>query len=419
MTAATPTSERLPGLPDRFYAPDFRIEVEGRAIEPSLRANITEVAVTLDSEQLSGADLTINNQDTDINRLMEWLDSDVFRLGNRVRVHLGYAEPLVLTLTGPITTLSPQFPSGGAPAMTMHVADPLVVLQGSRPPKSDFPYRDKQDWQIAQDVADRHHLRFEHDSNDGPVHRLVVQSNKDDLQFLKERAARIDRQVFMRPDEKTGENVLHFGTPTDERGGEPIRTWLMAWGSQPQTPDPPPPGDGTTTPPQSAGAPSKPPSAIPTNMIDFRPTISASEQVQSVTVRGWDVETKSPINHTAFAAETPGVIGDDEDTGPAAALAVAGEGGRHEVIIKAPVTTQQEAEQLAESVLAERAAKVIKATGTAIGQPAMRPGDNLEIHGVGRRFGGTYYVTKVTHTLNASGLLTAFTARKTYQGTRP
>jgi phage protein D len=59
-------------------------------------------------------------------------------------------------------------------------------------------------------------------------------------------------------------------------------------------------------------------------------------------------------------------------------------------------------------VLAEHAEKFVTARGTMIGQPDLRPGDNVEIDGVGRRFTGRYHVTKVSHVINQQGYLTEF-----------
>jgi phage protein D len=50
------------------------------------------------------------------------------------------------------------------------------------------------------------------------------------------------------------------------------------------------------------------------------------------------------------------------------------------------------------------------------GLPELRPGDNLEIHGLGRRFSGMYFVKRVEHTLNTSGFFTQFTGRRIHQG---
>jgi phage protein D len=42
--------------------------------------------------------------------------------------------------------------------------------------------------------------------------------------------------------------------------------------------------------------------------------------------------------------------------------------------------------------------------------------DTVTLDGLGRRFNGTYYLTKVEHTLNGSGYRTKFQARRMHQG---
>jgi phage protein D len=387
MTGATAT--RSSGLPESYYAPDFLVEIEGTALDPASKGDVLEIKVVMDIDELASVDLKLNNYD-DTTFDLKWSDSELLRLGSSVHVQLGYADRLVSMLRGKITTLSPEFLSDGAPTLTVRAMDSLVMLKDSRPPETEVCYRNKKDWQIAEQIARRHGLRLEYD-DDGPEHELVVQRNLDDLAFLKERAARIDFQLFMRTDPETGEEVLHFVKPADGRDAAKIRTYVLAWGTLRNT-------------------------DVPPSMIEFKPTISASDQVQSVTVRGWDTAQKKAITCTAEPATTPGVSGSGDATGPAAAAAVGGAAGKKEVVVNAPVTSEEEARRLAESLLAERAYKFLTASAKTIGLPDLRPADNVEIHGVGERFSGTYFVKKATHVLNASGLLTEFDVRKTYEG---
>ena len=94
-------------------------------------------------------------------------------------------------------------------------------------------------------------------------------------------------------------------------------------------------------------------------------------------------------------------------------------GGRQEVVVDAPITSEDEARELAISLLRERSYEFITATGRVAGLPELRPGDNLEIFGLGRRFSGTYFVKRVEHTLGTSGFFTTFTGRRIFQGDAP
>ena len=70
-------------------------------------------------------------------------------------------------------------------------------------------------------------------------------------------------------------------------------------------------------------------------------------------------------------------------------------------------------------MLRERSYEFITATGRVAGLPELRPGDNVEIFGLGRRFSGTYFVKRVEHTLGSNGFFTTFTGRRIHQGDTP
>jgi phage protein D len=86
------------------------------------------------------------------------------------------------------------------------------------------------------------------------------------------------------------------------------------------------------------------------------------------------------------------------------------------VVVDWPVQTEEEAKALAISLLRERAYEFLKGSGEAIGLPDMRPGDNVEIKGIGQRFSGQYYVTRVEHSIGNSGYTTSFTVRRSWDG---
>jgi phage protein D len=381
----TETATRTSGLPESYYAPEFVVEVEGTPLDPRSHGDVLELKVEMDLKELTSVELKLNNYD-DTTFDLKWSDSDQFRIGSRIHVQLGYPDLLLSMMRGLVTTLTPDFPSDGPPTLKVRALDALVKLKGSKPPEQEVTFRDKADWQIAEQIGQRHGLRVEV-TQEGPTHRLVVQRNIDDAVFLKERAAIIDFQVHMRTDPDTGEDVLRFVSPPDGRGSAPIRTFVFAWGSLRN-------------------------SDVPPSLIEFKPTMAVGDQVQSVTVRGWDPVTKQVIVQTAKPGSTPGIGSAGGTTGPAAAEEISGATGRQDVVVDHPVASEEEALKLARALLANRSYEFLTAHGKVIGLPDLRPGDNVEIHGVGTRFGGTYFVTKVTHTLSDKGYFTEFDARR-------
>jgi uncharacterized protein len=381
--------------PDR-YAPEFEVIIEGVEADPTTKNDIIDIKVHRDIDEMSGFDLELNNWD-DVNLRFKHSDSKDFRLGSRVSVRLGYADKLLTVATGTVSTLAPKFPDGASPTVSVSGVDGMLRLKESKPDQSvEKVYRNLADWQIAEKVAQRNKLRIV-TTKEGPVHDRVVQKNQSDAQFLMERAKRLDFDCFLLPDPNTGEETLYFIKPTDGRDSRPIRLFRLAY--QP----------GLTTGPTAL------PEGLVPNLLDFTPTLTVSQQVSKLTVRGWDPRTKQAIAFTATAENLPaGQNSAGGESGPEVAESVLG--GRQEVLVDAPVTSDQEARELAISLLRERAYEFITATGRVAGLPELQPGDNLEIFGLGKRFSGTYFVKRVEHTLGTSGFFTQFTGRRIHQG---
>jgi phage protein D len=384
--------------PDR-YAPEFDVRIEGVELDPTTKNDILDIKVHRDIDEMSGFDLELNNWD-DVNLRFKHSDSRDFRLGSRVSVRLGYADKLLTVASGTISTLSPKFPDGASPTVSVSGVDGMLKLKDRKPAENEEKiYLNLPDWRIAEQIAQRNKLRIV-TTQEGPVHDRVVQKNQDDASFLMERAKRLDFDCFLLPDPNTGEETLYFIRPTDGRDGRPIRLYRLTY--QP----------GLTT------GPTAQPEGLVPNLLDFTPTLTVSQQVSKLTVRGWDPRTKQTIAFTATAENLPaGQNSADGESGPQAADSAAG--GRQEVLVDAPVTSDQEARELAISLLRERSYEFITATGRVAGLPELRPGDNVEIFGLGRRFSGTYFVKRVEHTLGSNGFFTTFTGRRIHQGDRP
>jgi phage protein D len=377
----TATATRKEGLPESYYAPEFAIEIEGEELDPASKGDVLELKIEMTFNEMTSAEVKLNNFD-DTAYDLKWSDAEKLRLGSRVHVKLGYADRTRSMMRGYISTLTPEF-ADGPPTLTVRALDGMVRLKSSKPPAEEVTYKKVTDSQIAQKIAQRHNLRVKV-TDEGPVHDLVVQRNTDDATFLKERAKLHSFEVFMRTDPDTGEDVLHFVSPTDGRGSEPISTYTLAWGGMRNT-------------------------DIPPSLIEFKPVLAAGDQVQSVTVRGWDPKTKKKITQTATRANTPGVAQIDNTNGPEAAATMGGTSeAKREVVVDRPVASEEEALKVAQAILSERAYRFLTGHGKVIGLPDLRPGTNVEIGGVGRRFSGTYFVTKVTHVLNQQGFLTEF-----------
>lgn len=371
------------GLPQTdYYAPAFKIVVEGKDLAPETLREILDVKVIMDMENMTSFDFTIANpwhyKEPEVE--FKYSDSPLFDVGNRVHVEMGYVDRMLPMVAGIITKLSPKFPESGPPSILVSGQDQLVKLRDRKPGKGEIKYYTKaHDWEIAQAIATRNKLEVDV-TKDGPEHPIVVQRNQDDATFLMERAKRIDFDCYIDVDPKTKKDTLYFKKPSDGRASSQRLTYRFEWGR---------------------------------SLMSFTPELTAARQVSRVTVKGWDARKKAAITATATKADLVGKRSAGT-SGPEVAETKLDK--KEEIVVDWPVQTKEEAKTLAVSLLRERAYQFLKGSGQAIGLPDMRPGDNVEIEGIGRRFSGQYYVTRVEHGIGNNGYTTAFTVRRSWDG---
>lgn len=386
MSARSVYESGLP--PTAYYVPDYRIEVEGAELDPASKGDILEVKVVMDIDNLTSFELNVNNWD-DRTFFFKYSDKPedpntvTYDINARVEVLMGYADRLLPMVSGTIRTLAPKFPESGPPTILISGLDNMSKLKNRKPTEQDVKkFVDKDDAEIAEIIAQRNGLKLKA-SRDGLVkHKLVVQKNQDDAQFLMERAKRIDFDCYVKVDKETKVETLHFEKPTDGRTSDPTHVYAFEWG---------------------------------TNLIEFTPTITLADQVKSVTVRCWDPAIKDVIEYKAEAKDLP-TSGDKSGGGKSGPAAVEEGGGQQEFVVDAVALSEEEVKKLAISLLTERAYEYITGTGRVIGLPDLRPGEIVELNGLGKRFSGEYYVKKAEHTLGSNGYITQFDVRRLYEG---
>ncbi|HKM53833.1 MAG TPA: hypothetical protein VJY33_10515 [Isosphaeraceae bacterium] len=398
MATAT-LSNQAPALPTDYYAPDYRVLVNGQELNPDTKGDVLDVKVVMEIDNLTSFELTINNwNDQTID--FKYSDSHTFDVGVSIEVFMGYANRLFSMVKGQITALSPQFPATGSPTLHISGQDSMFLLKDRKPLPDDRKiFVNMADWEIAQVIATRNQLQL-NATQTGEKHDQVVQKDQDDATFLMERAKRIDYDCYIANDPVSGQATLNFTVPTDSREGQKATYYEFIYGT-------------SSSSLSSQIIASKQVSQI--GLISFSPRLTLSKQVSKVTVRGWDPKTKQSIVATSTPADLPGGGGGGGGTsGPASAEA--NFPNKQDVVVDSPVTSAQEASELAISLLRERAYEFITGSGQVIGVPELRPGYNVRLSGLGQRFTVDYYVKKVEHTLGSSGYTTNFEVRSTYDG---
>ncbi len=130
------------------------------------------------------------------------------------------------------------------------------------------------------------------------------------------------------------------------------------------------------------------------NLLEFRPSLSMTGQVDEVRVGGWDRKKKQAVTGVAASVSFEPSSTGFGSRGPA--LAKTAHGARVLHVTHAD-EDQASAESLAKAFLNRLAANDMTGEGTAYGDPRIKPGCKVALTSIGTRFGGSYLVTRVRH----------------------
>lgn len=138
-----------------------------------------------------------------------------------------------------------------------------------------------------------------------------------------------------------------------------------------------------------------------------------SHQVTGTTVSGWD-----PLQGERIAGRSAGSRLGPGSGQPGAQVLQEIVGARLHHIGHLAVTTEEEAQAVADSAFDSRARRFLSLTGTAEGNPALRVGTHVTVAGLGPRFSNTFYVTRACHRYDKDkrGYETDFEAECPYWG---
>ncbi len=341
-------------------ASQITITLEGQPLSEEVLGRLR--AVSVDQHAHLPDTFLIRLMDTDL----KMLDEGPFDLGKRLKIEAENAEGEKSTLLeGEVTALEPDFQEGMLAELVVRGYDFSHRLY--RQPRT-ATYLNVKDSDLAEQIARQANLQAQTEPTTA-VYEHVFQHNQSDLRFLRERARRIGYECFVQG------NTLYFRKPP--ASGQPAVT--LTWGQDLHT---------------------------------FAPRMSVAEQVEEVVVRGWDPARQQSIVGRAQQGGLYPAIGESKD-GAAWAGSL---GGGKKVVVRQPVSNQEEANTLAEALLNEISGAFIQAEGRAFRRPDIRAGEKVQIEGVGQRLSGAYLVTQARHTFTPSGLQTTFRAQGVRSG---
>ncbi|MET7900732.1 phage baseplate assembly protein V [Streptomyces sp. NPDC005355] len=338
-------------MTEPFYAPRCEVRVEGLTLAADVADQILSLTVETDLDLAGTFDIVLRNADNTL------LDSPLLDLGKTVEIHLGYANDLKPAFLGEIAAIEPSFPPQGPPTIHVSGYDKSYRMRRSQPEPTE--YRFLNDSLIAARIAVENGLIPVVDPTPGLPEKIV--QVESDMAFLKARAQRYFFDVYVEWDR------LHFQFPRPRTAAH-----VLEWGK---------------------------------NLSSFSPRICAAAMAGVQVIRGYDQELAQAIHGAALAANFD--LDNLVERIGSSAMGLLGSLVR-KGIRKHTVENPLDAMLLAESLLAELLEGMYEGQGSCVGIPDLAAGAYIEIRGVGKRFGGTYRVRKVTHRLNDSGFSTDF-----------
>ena len=278
------------------------------------------------------------------------IDKHPFTIGKTLQVKLGETEtqrPSML-FEGEICTLEPSFGSGGV-ELRVRAYDVTHRLHRSRRTQS---WQNKTASDIVKSVLSAAGVTVGSVDSSGGAFKFMQQDNETDWEFIWRLANRVGFEV------KVDGTKVNFVKP---KGGQTVE---LTWASPLRT---------------------------------FNPRVTAVQQVDKVTVLGFDPKTKEPIQGEASSATQVAKIGLSRAN-------VASEFSGDSIhVATAVVADKAEADRLAKSLLDRIANSYVAADGICQGNPKVRAGAVADVKGVGKLFSGTYRVQSSIHLLKGGG----------------
>ncbi len=326
---------------------DYQVMIDGAPLPVDVNTCVTSVVVDNDVSLPGMFEVELVASDHQPDPL-SWIDDEtLFVVGGVVDVQMGYIGDLESLLIGEITGLEPTFATAHPPSLIVRGYDRRHRLHRGRKTRT---FVQEKDSDIVAHIASEAGLSPVVEDTQ-VVHDYVLQRNQTDMEFLHERARRLnyevmvdDRDLVFRPVANNESEILTLSMDDD--------------------------------------------------LLDLSLRLSAVQQVSEVTLRGWDPKEKQEIQARAGAGdETTKMGGQQSGTD----LVEGAFGAATAMTSHLPVMNQAEADQYVKARFNDIGSRLIVGEGISAGRTDLRPGRVIKLDGIGERFRGQYYVTSAMH----------------------
>lgn len=324
------------------HAPVFTVDsrVEGALARDLLRLDVEEG--TLGLRTLVARFVAVGPTSDGSASDLLYLDGEVVDIGRQVEVALGPPGGERTVFRGTITAIEVAFAEGETPHVALHAEDALMRL---RMRERTATYVDVTDANVLDRIASEHGLGSAGDV-DGPTHPVLQQWEQSDLAFLRDRAVRLDAELWVDSDD-----VIHMAD-REQRDGAEIQ---LVQGNE---------------------------------LIEARARVDVAHQRTEVEVRGWDDVAVAAVSETAGADLIAAEITSGR-SGPSVIAEVFPDASL--VRSRRDVRTSALARRYAEAELRRRARGFVTVDGVTAGTPDLVPGARLDLRRMGPPFEGDGY----------------------------
>ncbi|MEM7553294.1 MAG: VgrG-related protein [Cyanobacteria bacterium P01_A01_bin.84] len=350
-----------------------KVELGGQEAPPELVKDFLQITVEESLHLPAMFTIVVHNSylpTSDKSEYQPWRHEKLFEIGKKVRIGFIASttqdpnfeeEEEGYLIDGEITAIEVHFNNKSEAPIIVRGYDRSHRLHRGRHNRS---FLNNTDSDIVRKIVKEAGIEVGQIDESGEVYDYIFQENQTNMEFLRERAARIGFELFIE------DGKVNFRKPESQKSIE--LKWLK-------------------------------------EISSFSTRITSAEQVSSVEVRGWDYTQKKLITETAKSEK---VI---TDTGNKKGSDCSNKFNLNKppkmIVVDKPVFSPKEAEVMAQAFCDELGGEFVYADATAEGNPKIRPGRFVNLKDMGTRFSGKYYITETRHIYNQRVYTTEFSVR--------
>ncbi len=331
-----------------FTRPDFKIYDNGSPIPDEVVSAV--IQITVDDALDAAAVATIRLRDD-----LCWLSNDTkFKIGNEIKVELGYVGQTQQVFIGEVTGWKGSFPRRGNQTLTVIAQDRFHRLRRNRRQKTFLEMKDSEAVSAAATAVDG---ITSAQCTATPIKQdCIIQWNQTDADFILERASLYGMEVYV------DDAKLIMRDP--KLSDAPVAT--LEWHKQLQ---------------------------------HFSTSISLLRQQKEVKVTAWNMDGKVALEATAKENDERNLMAGTEPASKTIKELIT----EPTWFTTTPAKTQAEVDSYSKALFQKRSEQYLKGEGICDGDPTIKRGTVIELTALGDLLSGKYYARRVIHTLLSGG----------------